>query len=278
MSNRRGEVERLVEGALVDRAIAEVAEAAAFAAEVFEAVGEAEAERGLAGDDAVAAPEVLVRREEVHRAALAFRAAGLFAEHFRHALVHAHADGEGVAVVAVGGDEVVIRPAERDGADGDGFLADVEVEEAADFAALVVFQAGLLEAADADHLGKQLDFPLRGERLVDGRVGEIEGGRVGAGHGRRWKVSEIGQDGTGGSFRVSADLGKAGTGAAEWSFGRLRREARKMPVKSTLAAARLRRKTHEGDVAAERAGPEGLTEAGEGFCVDADRRARRHRR
>ena len=89
-----------MEGSLIHRAIAEIAEAAAFLAEILEAVGEAETERRLAGDDAVAAPEILVRREEVHRAALAFGAAGLLAEHFRHAFVHAHADGERVAVVS----------------------------------------------------------------------------------------------------------------------------------------------------------------------------------
>lgn len=107
-----GDVEGFVECALVDGTIAEVAEGAAFEAFVFEAVCEAEAEGGLAGDDAVAAPVVFVGGEEVHGAAFSFGAAGGFAEEFGHAFVHVHADGEGVGVAAVGGDVVVVGSAE----------------------------------------------------------------------------------------------------------------------------------------------------------------------
>ena len=160
---------------MIDRAIAEEAHGGTFEAFVFQPISQPEPERGLAADDAVAAPVVLVRREEVHGAALAFGAAGGFAVKLGHALVHAHADGEGVAVVAVGGDDVVVVAHERAGADGDGFLADVEVEEAAHFAAVVLLERLLLEAAHAEHFAQETDFVLGGEAFVDGGESVVGG-------------------------------------------------------------------------------------------------------
>ena len=84
----RSEVEGLVVDALVDCTIAEVGEATTLEALVFEGVGNAEAERGLSGHNSVAAPEIFIRREKVHRAPLPFRTSGGFAEKFGHALVH----------------------------------------------------------------------------------------------------------------------------------------------------------------------------------------------
>ena len=118
---------------------------------VFQAEGEAGAERGLAGDDAVAAPVVLVGGEEVHRSALALRAAaaGLPNSSAMHSFM-LMPTARRVAVVAVGGDDVVVLAAQADGADGDGFLADVEVQEAAHLAALVLAATPFLfETADA---------------------------------------------------------------------------------------------------------------------------------
>lgn len=88
-------------------------------------------------------------------------------------------------MVAVGGDEMVVCAPEGNRADRDGFLPDVEVEETADFSGLVVFQARLFESADPNHLREKLNFSLGAERLVDGRVCEIEGGRTGADHDGR---------------------------------------------------------------------------------------------
>ena len=179
---QRGDVQGLVERPLVHSAIAEVAEAATFSAEILETISKAEAERGLACDDAVASPEVFVRCEEMHRTALALRATGLFPIHFGHALVHAHSDGEGMSMIAVGGDEVIVCATQGNRADSYSFLSDVEVEKSAYFSCLVVFQARLFESPDPNHLREKLNFSLWGERLVDGRVGEIECGRTGADH------------------------------------------------------------------------------------------------
>src|SRR5690606_12982320 len=118
--------------------------------------------------DAVPAVEVLLDVEEVHRAALAARAAVDLAEEFGHARVGGHAAGEAEAVVAVGGDErvpVVERP---DGAGRDGLLAYVEVEEAGDLLAAVHLRGALLEAALEQHVAVHRVEVVRAEakRLV----------------------------------------------------------------------------------------------------------------
>ena len=68
-----------------------------------------------------------------------------------------------MGVVAIGGDDVVVFAEEGDGADGDGFLSDVEVEETRHFAALVVLERNLFESPDAAHQSVEPDFVIGGE-------------------------------------------------------------------------------------------------------------------
>ena len=70
-------------------------------------------------------------------------------------------------MVAVGGDHVVVGLERRAGADRDGLLADVEVEEAADLALRVGARALFFEAADEEHLAV--------------KAGEVLGARIGGG-------------------------------------------------------------------------------------------------
>ena len=169
----RGQIERLVIRALVDSPVTQKAEAATFQALVFQAVGKAEAKRGLAGHDPVTAPVVFFRCEKMHRAALAARAAGGLAEKLRHAGVHVHPHRERVAVVPVGGDHVVVFPQERYRPNRDRFLADVKVEEPPHFALVVILQRRLLEPADAQHLREKPDFFISPEGRVDFRGGIV---------------------------------------------------------------------------------------------------------
>src|SRR5690606_15607183 len=111
----------------------------------------------LAADDAVAAPVITRRVEIVHRAALALGATRDLAIELGHQRLGVHADGDGVTVIAIGGDHVIVFTHERTAADGDGFLTDVEVEKTADFLGLVGAQTALLEAADTHHLPVELD-------------------------------------------------------------------------------------------------------------------------
>ena len=186
----RRHVQALVEATLVHRAVAHEAHRRALHSLVFQCVGEAEAERRLPADDAVAAPVVFVRREEVHRAALALRAAGGLAKQFGHALVHGHSDCESMAVATVGGDDVIVVAHERYASYGHGFLAIVEMQEAAHFFLRVLPQRLALEAADAHHVGEEPQLSLGGKFGVDRSRGKI-GGRDSGGHELRFVGVEI---------------------------------------------------------------------------------------
>jgi hypothetical protein len=98
-------------------------------------------------------------------------AAGQLGHHF----LGVHARGQHVAVVAVAGDDLVAFAGDRLHADGDGFLADVEMAEAADQAHPIQLAGPLLEAADQQH------FAIPGEHLLLGRA---RGGFLGLGAGR----------------------------------------------------------------------------------------------
>src|SRR5690606_4663691 len=97
----------------------EEAQAATFHPLVFQRERKSESQRRLASDDAVAAPKIFVRREKMHRAALAFGTTGGSAEQFRHALVHGHAHRQRVAVTAITRNDMIILATKRERADGD---------------------------------------------------------------------------------------------------------------------------------------------------------------
>ena len=101
----------------------------------------------------------------MHRAAAALVGAADPSEELGHDAVGFDATGEGVAVVAVVGDDLVVGAEGVDGADGASLLARVEVEEAADLAARVHLRALLLEAPDEQHLVE--------EALLDVTVGRF---------------------------------------------------------------------------------------------------------
>jgi hypothetical protein len=116
------------------------------------------------------APVVLVRREEVHRAPLPFRASRRLSEKLGHALIHAHADRECVTMVAVGGDHVIIIAEQRAGADRDRLLPDVKMQEATHrtFVVLILVERLLLEAANSHHVAEQPQLIFGEELLVIG--------------------------------------------------------------------------------------------------------------
>ena len=126
--------------ALVHRAVAHETERAAFQTFVFEPVSESQPERCLTADDSVSAPVVFVGSEKVHRSALATRATGGFSKKFCHAFIHAHSHSEGVSVVAVGRDDMVVFTHERNGSHGYRLLPDIEVEESTHHALVVILE------------------------------------------------------------------------------------------------------------------------------------------
>ena len=57
-----------------------------------------------------------------------------------------------MSVVAVSGNHVVVVAQQGDRTDGDSFLARVEMKKAAHFSQVVIFERGLLESPDPEHL------------------------------------------------------------------------------------------------------------------------------
>ena len=149
---QRAHVQRLVERSLVDRAVAEEAQADLVGIAEADAVADAGGQRQVAAHDPVAAEVAAGHVVEVHAAALAAADARELPAQLGEQQAGVRSPREGVAVVAVIRDEVVIGPHHAHGPDADRFLADVEVEEAADPALDVELGAPLLEAADEQHL------------------------------------------------------------------------------------------------------------------------------
>ena len=134
-------------------------------------------DRQVAAHDPVAAEVAARDVVEVHAAALAAADAGGLAAQLGHQRPRVGAARERVAVVAVGGDEVVVGPQQAHGADADRLLADVEVEEAADLALDVELRAALLEAADEQHLPVQRERFVSVQRFTRDSVGRRSPGR-----------------------------------------------------------------------------------------------------
>ena len=158
-----GQVEGLVDGALVDGAVAE--EDHRDVARGLVLLREGDAGRGgdLLADEAPAAPEALGDVEDVHGAAEPLDAAGGLAEEFVHDGLGRHAAGHGLSVDAVGAHHDIGGAERGGGADGDGLLPDVQVAEAHDFSEPVGASCGLFETALLDHVAVHFEQGFFGE-------------------------------------------------------------------------------------------------------------------
>src|SRR5262249_46030928 len=130
----RGHVERLVERALRQRAIAKESTYDLGLFLVGNGEAEPDRERQAAADDRIAAHEAQVRIEQMHRAPAAVRDAALLAEQLSHHLACRRALGEAMAMLAIGRDHVILVVEGEDRTDRDRFLAGVEMAEAGDLA------------------------------------------------------------------------------------------------------------------------------------------------
>ena len=63
-------------------------------------------------------------------------------------------------VVPVSGNHVVVFAEQRDRADGDSFLARVEMKKASHFSQVVILEGGLLEPPDPEHFTQETNFFL----------------------------------------------------------------------------------------------------------------------
>jgi hypothetical protein len=121
----------------------------------------------------VTAHEVQAHVEQVHRAALALRAAGGLPVELRHHRARGYAARERLAVLAVGADHVVVGAERGERAHRQRLLADVEVTEAADLPEAVRLARLLLEVADQEHLAEPSPVPVRGRLVDDGRPARL---------------------------------------------------------------------------------------------------------
>ena len=153
----RREVQRLVERALVRRAVAEERDRDLIGAELLRGERRAGRDRDAAADDAVRAEVALRGVGDVHRAAAASAVAGLAAEQLREHPAEVGALRDAVAVAAVGrGDPVVVAQVRAD-AGGDGLFAGVAVDRSPDLVLAEERRAPLLEAADRPHDAVQIE-------------------------------------------------------------------------------------------------------------------------
>src|SRR5207237_9902524 len=86
----------------------------------------------------VSTVHVMFLVEKMHRTTQPARATGIFAEKFRHAGIGAGAAGQGVGMIAISGDDVIVESDRRDGTRYNRFLADIEVTKTADFLCLLL--------------------------------------------------------------------------------------------------------------------------------------------
>src|SRR5690348_16245192 len=97
-----------MECADVHRRFAKEADADLIAATILDGEANAGCNGDVSADDTVTTEEVGFGIEEVHRAAFAARAAGVAPEQLGHDCTRTDSSREGLAVIAISGDDVVI--------------------------------------------------------------------------------------------------------------------------------------------------------------------------
>lgn len=153
---QRRHVHRLMEGPLIRRAIAEVAQ------DDFRRIVHAQpiADPGRDGkgftDDGIAAEETLVGVEEMHGATVAMRTSGRPPEQLGHDGARTDTPHHGVHVLAVSTDDIVGGIGGVQGADDHRLFTGIQMEKAADIALRVPLRRDLLELARKRHLEPEL--------------------------------------------------------------------------------------------------------------------------
>ncbi len=137
---------------MVRRAVAEIGQTYVAVLPVAIGKGDAGAERDLGRHNAMAAVEIFLDAEHVHRAAFPLGVAAASASQFGHDALGVHAAGQHMPVIAVSGDDLIAGFEGELHAHHHGFLPDIEVAEAADQSHAVHLARPLLEAADRQHV------------------------------------------------------------------------------------------------------------------------------
>ena len=130
----------------------------------------------------MAAEEVLLAAEHMHRAALALGIACGAARQLGHDAFRVHARGQHMAVITIGRNDIVARLQCSLQAHDHGFLPDIEVAEAADQAHAIELPRLLLEAADQQHV--RIEFLLKRGFVLADLAGFVRLGCLCFGHSR----------------------------------------------------------------------------------------------
>src|SRR5262245_18933033 len=154
-----------MERPLIDRAVTEEAECDAILAAVLNRKRQPNPQRYVRGNDRVATIHMMRHIEKMHRPTEPSRAAGFFSEKLRHTCIGARAPGQGMPVITVSGNDVIIRAHGSDRPDHDSFLANVKVTKAANLLRLILLTGAFFEAPDRQHQREHLDFVALPHRL-----------------------------------------------------------------------------------------------------------------
>jgi len=158
-----------MKGSLVHRSVPEEAEDDVVLLAVVDLEPQTRCQREVGSDDCMPPHEVFVGVEEMHGAALTSTATGGFSVEFGHDTLREHPGGEGMSMVPVSSNGVVLVGVNTlESTNGDSFLAGVDMTEPANFALEVNLVGRLLELPNQHHPAVHLK-----ETLVPEFVNEL---------------------------------------------------------------------------------------------------------
>src|SRR5438105_299188 len=153
-----GEIQCFVKSALIDRAISEKTKGEAVFVSVLAGESQPAGERDVRADNRMPAVHVMSLIEKMHRSAQTAGATSFLAEKFGHASIGRRPTSEGMGVVAICSDQVIIVTNRCDRASHDGLLSNIEMTEPADFLRLILLTRTFLKTPNEQHQPEHLDF------------------------------------------------------------------------------------------------------------------------
>src|SRR5215831_15290150 len=126
-----------MKSALINCPVSKEAECDTVFATVFRGERHPHRQWNMCGDNGMAAVHVVFLIKKMHRTAQPTRTASYLAEKFCHAGICGGPSSKSVSMVAISGDDVIVRPRCRDDSCHDRFLSNVKVAKAANFLGLV---------------------------------------------------------------------------------------------------------------------------------------------
>ena len=157
-------------GTLIDRPVSQKAETGALESLVFQSVGKPQPQRRLPGNNPVPTPIIFVGSEVMHRTTFAVRTTGGLPKQLRHAGLQIHPHSQRMSMVAIGGDDMIVRSHQGYRPHSNSLLADIQMEKPPHLSLIIIFQCRLLKAPDPQHLDEKPNFFVCTKRGIDGRA------------------------------------------------------------------------------------------------------------